>query len=248
MKLHVFSYRYALEILQHSNNVAAWNEIEDILSAAPIFIYPGKSSNPRLRIVQQLMNTYFDRRFAVDCRWDYHPRATGIVDSGLAADFRKNFGKITIQAEVQLGNMARWYSDIFKLQAAYAQALIQCGLCVVPIAMMARETDSNVAQYERAVRELPAANLSITLPILLIGLEQDAATPVVDVTACRFASFKEIVGKGNNENRWRIVNGYLSGADMAQIGPTSAVGPMLEFTPDDSDDNATSRNNSQADS
>ena len=63
MKLHIFSYRYAQEILQHPNNADAWKEIEDILSGAPIFIYPGKSKNPRLQIVQQLMNTYFDRRY-----------------------------------------------------------------------------------------------------------------------------------------------------------------------------------------
>jgi hypothetical protein len=173
------------------------------------------------------MNTYFDRRFAVDCGWKYHPLATEITDSWLSADFRKSFGNITIQCEIQFGNMARWYSDIFKFQTAYSQSLIQCGLCVLPMAAMARATDSNVAHYERAVRELPSANLSITLPILLIGLEQDADTPVVNVKECRFAAYKEIVGKGNHENRWRIVNGYTQGVAMDQIGPTSDVGPML---------------------
>jgi hypothetical protein len=227
MRLHIFSYRYAQEILQHQNNLAAWNEIEVILRNAPIFIYPGKSKNPRLLIVQQLMNTYFDRRFAVDCKWQYHPLATGIAESGLAADFRKNFGNITIQAEIQFGNMARWYSDIFKFQAAYSQSLIQCGLCVVPISEMARITDSNVANYERAVRELPSANLSITLPILLVGLEKDETTKVVDVSVCHFASLKEIVGKGNHINRWRIINGYISDADMSTIGPESDPGPMV---------------------
>lgn len=233
VKLHVHSYRYAQEILQHPSNIEAWNEIERILSTAPIFIYPGKSTNLKLQVVQQLMNTYFDRRFSVDCGWQYHPLATGIAQSGLAADFRKSFGKITIQAEVQFGNMARWYSDIFKLQAAYSQSLIQCGLCVVPIAAMARATDSNVAHYERAARELPAANLSITLPILLIGLEQDSATPVVDVRRCRFSSFKEIVGKGKHENRWRVINGYMNRADMASIGPESDTGPMLQAALED---------------
>jgi restriction endonuclease BglII len=227
MKLHIFSYRYAQEILQHPNNVAAWNEIESILSNAPIFIYPGKSKNLRLQIVQQLMNTYFDRRFAVDCGWNYHPLATEIADSGLSADFRKSFGNITIQCEIQFGNMARWYSDIFKFQTAYSQSLIQCGLCVLPMGGMARATDSNVAHYERAVRELPSANLSITLPILLIGLEQNAETAVVDVRTCQFSAFKEIVGKGNHENRWRIVNGYMQGVEMDQIGPKSDVGPIL---------------------
>jgi hypothetical protein len=131
MKVHIFSYRYALEILQHPSNLAAWLEIEKIVSNAPVFIFPGKSKNKRLQIVQQLMNTYFDRRFAVDSGWTYHPLATGIMDSRLAADFRKRFAAITIQAEVQFGNMARWYSDIFKLQAAYSQSLIHAGLCVV---------------------------------------------------------------------------------------------------------------------
>ncbi|HEY0281412.1 MAG TPA: BglII/BstYI family type II restriction endonuclease [Rhizomicrobium sp.] len=235
MKLRIFSYRYAQEILQHPNNVVAWNEIEKILSRAPIFIYPGKSKNQKLQIVQQLMNTYFDRRFAVDAVWKYHPLATKIAKSSLAADFRKEFGSITVQAEIQFGNMARWYSDIFKFQTAYSQSLIQCGLCVVPTGEMAKAIDSNVAHYERTIRELPSANLSITLPILLVGLEQDKRTPVVDVRACQFASLKEIVGKGNSENRWRIINGYVSGADMASIGPESDTGPMLLDEIDEAD-------------
>lgn len=236
MKLHVFSYRYAQEILQHPNNRAAWDEIELILASAPVFTYPGKSAkNKRHEIVQQVMNTYFDRRFAVDCGWDYHPRATSIEKSGLSADFRKSFGSITIQAEVQFGNMARWYTDIFKLQAAYSQSLIQCGLCVVPVASMARAIDSNITHYERAVRELPAANLSITLPILLIGLEQDDSTLVVDTRECKFTAFSEIVGKGNNANRWRIVNGYLAGAPMISVGPDSETGKMLDADDDEAE-------------
>ena len=223
MKLHIFSYRYAREILEHPSNSDAWNEISSILSDAPIFTFPGKSRNPNLLIVQQLMNTYFDRRFAIDSGWQYHPRATGIERSALAADFRKKFSHITIQTEVQFGNMARWYSDIFKFQAAYSQSLIQCGLCVVPIGAMARITDSNVAHYERAVRELPSAELSITLPILLIGLEQDATTPVVNVSRSQFDGIKQVI---EAKNRWRIVNGYLSKADIATIGPDSDPGKM----------------------
>jgi hypothetical protein len=173
------------------------------------------------------MNTYFDRRFAVDSKWQFHPLATAIAGSSLAADYRKTFGTLTVQAEVQFGNMARWYSDIFKFQAAYSEKLIQVGLSVVPVGAMARMTDSNVVNYERAVRELPSATLSITLPILLIGLEKDESTLEIDVTKCKFKSFKNIVGKGKNENRWRIIHGQISGVDMAMIGPKSETGPML---------------------
>ncbi len=121
-------------LLEHPKYGAAWAEIKGILEGAPLFIYPGKSANnARLDVVQQVMNTYFDRRFAVDSGWEYHPLATRIEGSGLAADFRKTFGDLAVQAEVQFGNMSRWYSDVFKFQTAYSQSLIQLGLSIVPM-------------------------------------------------------------------------------------------------------------------
>jgi len=118
VKFETFSYRYALEILQHSNFGPAWEEISGVLARAPTFVYPGKSKkNKFLDVVQQLLNAYFDRCLAIDHTWEYHPLATGIKESGLRADFRKTFSakdSITVQAEIQFGNMARWYSDIFK--------------------------------------------------------------------------------------------------------------------------------------
>jgi hypothetical protein len=56
-----------------------------------------------------------------------------------------------------------------------------------------------------------------------------------------FDGIKDIIKSGN---RWRIVNGYLSKADMATIGPDSELGKkvlaMAEklFTTDDSDNEA----------
>ena len=77
MKLHIFSYRFAEEILQHTNYSKAWNEIKSTLEQSPVFSIPGKSKkNSKLLVVQQVMNTYFDRKFGVDLGWDYHPFAT----------------------------------------------------------------------------------------------------------------------------------------------------------------------------
>lgn len=229
MRVESYSYRFATEILQHPNHLAAWTEIYEVLRATPLFIYPNKSrNNPRLDVVQQVMNAYFDRRLSVDLGWEYHPLATRIENSGLAADFRKRFGDLTIQMEVQFGNASRWYSDIFKFQTAYSQQLVNIGVCVLPTGDIARRIDSNVANYERALRELPSADLSITLPILLTGLTPDEETPVVDISQCQFASIGEITGRGGVENRWRIVHGYLQGQPMNTIGPTSDTGPMLD--------------------
>ena len=228
VRIDTFSYRYAREILQHPSFGGAWDEIVSVLQALPLFRYPNKSiNNPELDIVQQLLNTHLDRRFAVDLGWDYHPLATGIQESELAADFRKTFvgeNSIRIQSEIQFGNMARWYSDIFKFQAAYSQNLIDLGLSVIPFQSLARRIDSNVVSFERARRELPAAVLSITLPILLVGIEPDGNTNTIDVSACQFPNIAGITR--NTQNRWRIVNGLIAGVQVAQIGPNSPVGPQ----------------------
>ncbi len=113
MKVNQFSYRYAVQILQHRDYLPIWEEIREVFETAPLFVWPNKS--PRvvgLDVVQQLMNTYFDKRFALDLRWKYHPPATAIEGTNLKADFRKAFGDISIQIEVQFGNMARWYTDM----------------------------------------------------------------------------------------------------------------------------------------
>ena len=129
MKLHIFSYRFAEEILQHKKHSPAWLEIKTALENAPLFIYPGKSAkNPKLNVVQKVLNTYFDRKFALDLKWAYHPYATKIPNSNLRADYRKEFNGLSVQTEIQFGNMARWYSDIFKFQAAYSEELIQVGV------------------------------------------------------------------------------------------------------------------------
>ena len=61
-----------------------------------------------------------------------------------AADFRKDCDGLRVQIEVQFGNMARWYSDIFKFQTAYSQDLADIGICVVPMTSLAVRIDSNV--------------------------------------------------------------------------------------------------------
>ncbi len=238
MDYELYSYRYAVKILQHAAFKAAWKEIDAVIRGTPLFVYPGKSGkNKQLDVVQQLMNTYYDRVLAVDRKWKYHPRATGIAGSQLTADFRKQFvgtdgSTLTVQAEIQLGNMSRWYTDIFKFQAAYSERMVQVGLSVVPVADLARRIDSNVVQFERASRELPSAELSITLPIVLVGLKPDRKTVVADLSKSKFAGIKDFTGKQSKasnpgQNRLRVVHAFLSGTSIDKVGPQSDVGPPL---------------------
>lgn len=237
MKITVYSYRYAQEILEHPNNRVAWDEITDVVKAAPLFIHPGKSkNNAKLDVVQQCLNTWFDRALGVEHGWDYHPLATAIPDSKLAADFRKAFPNITVQTEVQFGNMSRWYSDVFKFQTAYSQSLINLGLSIVPMGSLARRIDSNIVSFERVIRELPSAELSLTLPILVIGVEPDELTPTIDLRKVGMP-LKRLTNRDGKQrqserNRYRIINALFSGKDPHGVTDTSPVGPIANAIAD----------------
>lgn len=233
MKYEIFSYRFAEEILQHEKHVQCWNEIIETVTSAPVFIFPEKSKNKRLDVVQQLQNAYFDRKLAIEYGWDFHPIATRIPNSNLTADFRKEFNGLHVQTEVQFGNMSRWYSDIFKFQAAYSESLTQAAVSIVPMRSLATRIDSNVANFERAKRELPSANLSITLPILLIGVSIDQNTSTIDVSKSKFTAIKDVTGQGKLDNRWRVVNSFFENQPIETISEASPTGPTLQPSVDE---------------
>ena len=235
MDSETYSYRFAAELLTSPAYAAHYQQIVAIVKALPLLTWPGKSrNNQRLDVVQQCLNAYFDRRLS-DEGWSFHPLATRILESGLAADFRKDCDGLRVQIEVQFGNMARWYSDIFKFQTAYSQDLADIGICIVPMTSLAVRIDSNVTNFERVKRELPSAKLSITLPILVIGVSSGAETPTINLSRSRFTSVKDLTGRGNTENKYRIVNGFLNGQPIARIGPDSDPGRIPVGSADEDD-------------
>lgn len=114
---------------------------------------------------QKNLNVLLDDEFKAK-GWDCQPPVTQDKVTGIKADYKKS----RVQVEVQFGNMARWYTDVFKFQVSYSLGLIDVGVLVVPMQSFANTIDENVAHYERVVRELPYAKMSITLPIWVIGL------------------------------------------------------------------------------
>jgi hypothetical protein len=88
------------------------------------------------------------------------------AESKLAADYKKG----SVQVEVQFGNMARWYTDVFKFLLSYAADDIEVGVLIVPMQERASQIDENVVYFERIVRELPHAKMAVTIPVWVIGL------------------------------------------------------------------------------
>lgn len=189
-----FSYRYAGAVIKDDAFSSSYDEIVSVIRNTEVpllnpqkFTRGAKKMKRRQRgnapafflpVDQKALNSEIDRRF-VDLRWMAQNRIVDPVKhpnfkTGLKGDFKK--GRLHIEA--QFGNMARWYTDVFKFQLAYALDEIDLAVLIVPVQRFANLIDENVADFERVKRELPAAKMSFTLPIMVLGVAPDDLTPI----------------------------------------------------------------------
>ncbi|OEH86390.1 hypothetical protein BHU72_13285 [Desulfuribacillus stibiiarsenatis] len=184
MNVKTYSYRFAEEILQHERFSHAYEEIIRVCNECPLPVYKGKSAKQlKLDVVQQMMNTFFKLRFK-SLGWSEEPLATpNSSDDELRSDFRKTFvnsttnEELTVQIEVEFGNVASSYRNYFKFQLSYSYGLTDICVLIVPTNKLAVKIDSGVSNFEKTIREIPSAKLSITVPTLVIGLCADGVTP-----------------------------------------------------------------------
>ena len=199
MRYQSYDYRYAGAVLDHPEFGNAKNEITDILKATPVpALDPntlGKGAVKRRRrdprkgdpgdryfflpVDQKALNTALDKAFKAK-GWDLQPKIVSGKGAGPKTGLKGDYKKGRLQVEVQFGNMARWYTDVFKFQLSYSLDEIDAAVLVVPTQHFANLIDENVAYYERVLRELPWAKMSLTLPIWVIGVEPDDYAPIKD--------------------------------------------------------------------
>jgi hypothetical protein len=114
------SYRHAEAIIE-KEFPQEWSEILAVISSVqwvpklpPINRTRNGRVVARLTINQTATNVIFEQAFR-DRGWLIHPLIISTSESRLVADFKKG----AVQVEVQLGNMARWYTDVFKFLLSY---------------------------------------------------------------------------------------------------------------------------------
>lgn len=188
MRVKTYSYRYAEEILQHPKYRDIYDELMGIFTNCPVPVYEGKSKNQEQKdVVQQLMNTYFYEAF-INQGWETEVLASPEeFEDALKSDFRKTFNRegnenITVQIEVEFGNVASSYRNYFKFQLSFSYGMTDLCVLVVPSAKLSNRIDSGVSNFEKVLREIPTAKLSITVPILVVGLfDEDDQGNQVDV-------------------------------------------------------------------
>jgi hypothetical protein len=199
MKLRYLDYRYAEAVLDHPTFRESKQEIIEILSSAkPPLLSPdepdpkkggvkrrGRSQVggvPRylyLPVDQKSLNLNLDEQFRLR-NWQLQPAIVPKDKSGPVTGLKGDYRKGALQVEAQFGNMARWYTDVFKFQLSYSLGEIDVAVLIVPVQAFASMIDENVANFERVARELPWAKMSLTLPIWVIGIEPDDWTAVRD--------------------------------------------------------------------
>lgn len=81
-----------------------------------------------------------------------------------------NFIKSRVGLCIQLGNVARTYADLLKMQILYDRKIIDVGVIAVPVRYVSKEMGSNLAQYERLEEEVKIFDKIIKAPLIIIGL------------------------------------------------------------------------------
>lgn len=89
-----------------------------------------------------------------------------------------DFFKDGVFVEVEFGNDASFFRDLFKFQVAHRAGTAVAGVLVMATKRTCGLFDSGVTEYERVVGRLPYIHMSTAMPLWLIGIEPEDFAPV----------------------------------------------------------------------
>ena len=122
-----------------------------------------------------LPNARFDQLTPADLK---RAARSSLVSSGWASNVHVPGSTLTVNFLrdeaalcLQLGNVARTYADLLKLQTMFITGRIVGGFMAVPVLTASRELGSNHAQFERLTREVELFRATVSLPLAVIGLD-----------------------------------------------------------------------------
>lgn len=105
-----------------------------------------------------------------DLDWTSQPLAGGISTASLA-NLRGDFVKNKVFVEVEFGNSASQFRDLFKFQIASRARSGDVAVIVLATKRVARFFDSGVASYEQMIGLKDYLSIGIQMPIWIVGLD-----------------------------------------------------------------------------
>jgi hypothetical protein len=191
MRIRVESHRYADTVLEGMFQ-AEWDELRDVLGTLEVPLRPagpysgvgrpktpkrqvrslgGVRANVLMPVDQKAMNSAIDAAL-VERGWSRQPfilvdREGKPIDTHLRGDFEKN----GVFVEVEFGNVASLYRDLFKFHIAGTTGAAEVGVVIVATAQIAALFDQGQATWEQATSLLPYMRAGLQLPTAIVGID-----------------------------------------------------------------------------
>jgi Restriction endonuclease BglII len=191
MRTHVESHQYAETVLEGRFR-EEWEQLLEVLGTLEVPLRPaepftrsGRPKSPKrqsreiggrrasalMPVDQAQMNRQI-RTGLSRLGWNPEPyilidREGHPIDTRLRGDFEKS----GVFVEVEFGNVASFYRDLFKFHIAGTTGAAHVGVIVVATDALARLFDQGQARFEQAVSLLPYMRAGVQLPTAIVGLD-----------------------------------------------------------------------------
>lgn len=147
---NIYSHNKGLEIL---NEKSSASELTDAIESCPVKFRKGSPARIKKHISKTLTsNQWVDK--------------VKVGNSRLTINFLKD----KIGVCFQIGNVARTYADILKLNHLGNKAIIKVGIIVVPHELESRSLGTNYASFDRLQNEMKLFSNEINTPMVVIGI------------------------------------------------------------------------------
>ena len=198
MRTHTESHQYAETVLEGQFR-EEWEQLLDVLGTLAVPLRPagpytrtGRPKSPKrqsrtiggrrasaLMPVDQAAMNKLIRDELSRLGWSPEPyilidREGHPIDTRLRGDFEKS----GVFVEVEFGNVASFYRDLFKFHISGTTGAAQVGVIVVATDALARLFDQCQARFEQAVSLLPYLRAGVQLPTVIVGLDVSDWTAV----------------------------------------------------------------------
>jgi len=200
LRLHFAEHIFAQTILKSAYQTelnelrATLESIEIALNKSGPFTSTGRPKTPKRHVAKMVdgkekfvlkpasqkgINTLIKNKLR-KLGWTSEPIAVGKENaatqkSRLKGDFAKN----GVFVEVEFGNVASMFRDLFKFLIAYDNGQAKVGILVVASARLGLLFDSGVADYEGIARNVIPYLRITPLPILFVGIDYDEEGEIV---------------------------------------------------------------------
>jgi hypothetical protein len=118
------------------------------------------------------LNSILDEELR-DRNWDRQPYASEDVFALTGDRSKGDFVKNGVFVEVEFGNTASLFRDLFKFQVASRERKGKVAVLIVPHRALATLRDSGVTHYEKVFQIKEYLSLTIQMPIWVIGLKPE---------------------------------------------------------------------------